>query len=124
MKEGKSILMVADLFRDSLQPYAELFENIVIPMVKQASWGMIDKALAKKLRLEIAEYENRKKQPLHYILLYCGLMLCCMHTTQSILDTVKRVDRRAKQINLVNKARLLICLAYQQEQFTSLPFMF
>lgn len=127
MKESKTIVRVPDLFRESLQPYTELFENIIVPMVKQASWGMVDNDLAKTLRMEIAEYENRNGQHLHYVLTYYGLMFCCLHTSQSILETrknVKKNDRRTKQINLVNKARLLICLAYQQDQFMTLPLMF
>lgn len=127
MKNSNTLVKVPDLFRDSLQPYTELFENIVIPMVKQASWGMVDNELAKNLRMEIAEYENRYEQHLHYVLTYYGLMFCCLHASQDILSirkNVKKTDRRTKQINLVNKARLLICLAYQQDQFLTLPLMF
>jgi len=126
MKKSKATVRVPELFRDSLQPYTELFENIIIPMVEQASWGMIDKTLSKNLRLEIAEYENRNGQHLHYVLTYYGLIFCCLHTSQSIIATnkdVKNNDRRTKQINLVNKARLLICLAYQQDQLMTLPLM-
>jgi hypothetical protein len=127
MIESKATVRVPDPFRDSLHPYTELFENIIVPMITQASWGMIDNDLGKNLRMEIAEYENRNGQHLHYLLTYYGLMFCCLHTSQDILATNKdarKNDRRTKQINLVNKARLLICLAYQQDQFMTLPLMF
>ena len=127
MKDSNPIVKVPDLFRDSLQPYTELFENIVIPMVKQAPWGMVDDNLAKNLRMLIAEYENRNDYHLHFVLTYYGLMFCCLHVSQSILSTrriIKKNDFRTKQINLVNKARLLICMAYQQDQFMTLPLVF
>lgn len=123
MKEGKKTLGVPSIIRDSLQPYAEIFENIVLPMVRQTPWGCIDETLAKNLRRKIAEYENRKNQPLHWALLYYGLIFCCTYSSQDVM-AIKDVVRRTKQINLLNKARLLICLAYQQETFNLVPFMF
>jgi len=121
MKGNKTMPRVPGLIRDSLQPYAEIFEDIVLPMIKQTPCGYIDEVLAKTLRREIAEYENRKGQPLHCVLLYYGLILCCTYASQDIM-AIKNVPRKTKQINFINKARLLICLAYQQETFHLAPF--
>ncbi len=122
MKSEKVLFRVPELVRQSLEPYAEIFESIVIPMVKHVPLGLIGKAMANRLDGEIVEYQNRKKQEQHCFLVYYGLMLCCMYSSQEDLRE-KDPAKRSRKLALIGKARTLICLTYQHMAYELIPFM-
>jgi hypothetical protein len=122
MSGSKRLVEVPGLVRDWLRPYAEMFEDIIIPMVRQVPLGMIDQSLARQVRAEIAAYENRKGEIHHCFLVYYGLMLCCMYTSQECFE-LRKMKGKTTTLDVVNKARILICLAYQEDAYKLLPFM-
>jgi hypothetical protein len=109
--------------RDYLYPYSEIFEEVVIPMIRDVSLDKVDKHLARKLHHEIAGYESRKYgRQHHYFLVYYGLMLCCLYTNQDCLE-IKDPKQRLAELKLISTARSLICLAYQHKAYHLIPFV-
>jgi hypothetical protein len=122
MKSKKLLIRVPELVRDYLQPYAEMFEEIVTPMAQKIPLNKIDEDLADQLEGEIDGYQNTKGQVQHFFIVYYGLMLCCMYTSQECLN-IDNPNEKARRLAIINKARLLISLAYQHKAFNIIPFM-
>ena len=122
MRGKQLVVKVPTLVRDYLHPYVEIFEDIIIPIVKDVPIESVDNALVLKVRREIAGFQNLRNSVQHDFLIYYGLMLCCMYLTQEWME-LRRTPRNGDKINLINKARLLICLAYQAEAYKLIPFM-
>lgn len=87
--------------RDMLHPYAEIFENVVIPMAAGTK-GNTGKSIL-EVRRAIDQYQKRKfRRLLHPALVCHGLLLCCHYcsvprqrfskhaTPKYILQTVSR----------------------------------
>ncbi len=122
MKEKKLLLPVPCLVRDYLQPYAEIFENVVIPMIEKVRLDKIDVPLVKKFKRSVEYSLNQINQRQHNILIYVGLMLCCMYSNLRCLEQKVVTRRKLKELTLIAKARSLICLAYQDEAYVW-PFL-
>ena len=121
MKSKKLSVQVPLLVKDYLEPYGEIFENIVIPMVEKISLDKIDELLARKLDQEVEGSLNARNQRQHDILIYAGLMLCCMYSNRECLRE-KASRQKLTRLTLIAKARSLICLAYQDEAYVW-PFL-
>jgi hypothetical protein len=122
MENKRVLVYVPELIRDCLHPYVEIFETIVVPMIKNVPLGMINKSMAKQLHGKIAEFENRKGENQHSFLIYYGLMLCCMYSSQEYLKN-ESTNHKSKKLNTIAKARTLICIAYQHHAYELIPFM-
>lgn len=99
---NKKLVEVPGLVRDCLQPYTEIFEGIVIPMIKRVPLGLIDDSLSRRLHREITGYENRKERFNHPFLTYYGLMLCCMYASQECFE-FKKSKPNTEKLGLINR---------------------
>ena len=122
MDKSSLTIRVSGLIRDGLKPYVEIFENIVVPIAQRISFSEIDKHKIIKMEKEIERHQVQEGQQQHFFIVYYGLMLTCMYAEKECLKS-DRPRERGKKLNIIAKARTLICIAYQHRAYDLIPFM-
>lgn len=97
--------------RESLQPYADIFETVIIPLIQDVSDEDIllsHITRDRKLVELISDYCGKKDihEP-HPVLMFYGLMLCCYHCAKE-----ESLRNLSLTLEVITKARALIRVTY------------
>ncbi len=105
--------------KDELQPYADIFETIIIPLVRNL--GDEEILLSHKTRQRLTERISnycRKadiREP-HPVLVFYGLMLCCYYCSGYESYPKLRPSKQSSALETIAKARALIRVTYYHLQ--------
>ena len=121
LKKGRRIVTITVPIeaRDSLQPYADIFETIVIPLVRNLGDEEIESFKTRKRLTDlVSNYSAEKgiREP-HSVLVYYGLMLCCYYCSGYSSFLKRRSSKKlSSTLEIIAKARALIRVTYFQLQ--------